>query len=67
MSLKSLFGADKPAATRTELLLEDIQRRLIRVESRLITFAAAQGVDVSTQYGVKAPSAVVKKQEGVVG
>lgn len=65
--LKLFSGLDKPAAARTELLLIDIQRRLIRVESRLVTLAAAQGVNVSTQYGVKAPSAVVaKKKAGVV-
>lgn len=61
--LKLFSGLDKPAAARTELLLIDIQRRLIRVESRLVTLAAAQGVNVSTQYGVKAPSAVVAKKK----
>ncbi len=65
--LKLFFGADKPAAARIELLLEDIQRRLVRVESRLVTLAAAQGINVATQYGVKTPSAVVaKKKAGVV-
>lgn len=66
MSLKSLFGADKPAATNIELLLSDIQRRLIRVESRLVTLAAHQGLNVTTEYGVKGISAVLpKKKAGV--
>lgn len=65
--LKLFSGLDKPSAARTELLLEDIQRRLVRVESRLVTLAAAQGVNVATQYGVKAPSAKLpKKKAGVV-
>lgn len=68
VGIKSLFGADKPATTNIELLLEDIQRRLIRVESRLVTLAAHQGLNVATEYGVKAPSAVLpKKKAGVVG
>lgn len=68
MGIKFFGGLDKPAASRAELLLEDIQRRLIRVESRLVTLAAAQGVNVATEYGVKAPSAVLpKKNAGVVG
>jgi hypothetical protein len=64
--LKLFSGLDKPAAARTELLLIDIQRRLVRVESRLVTLAAAQGVNVSTQYGVKPPATVLpKKKAGV--
>ena len=62
MNLKSLFGADKPAATRTELLLEDVRRRLIRVESRLVALAAHQGVNVTTEHGIKAPSVVLPKK-----
>jgi hypothetical protein len=63
--LDYFVGKARPAANpaNIELLLGDIQRRLIRVESRLVTLAAAQGVNVATEYGVKAPSAVVVKKK----
>jgi len=50
------FKRQKPpptpmAPTTTDHLLQDILRRVIRIESRLVGLAAAQGINVVTAYG----------------